>query len=153
MAWLSRVIYRRLVSKERKHAKSGRTPATTEAPDARLETGGRGETLAYWHLRQAGYIMVARNWRLGPHSGELDLVGWDGPVLAFVEVKTRSTGAAGAPEESLTREQRQRILHTAREYMRRLSPKPVSHRFDVASVGWDTQEGYQVRLIKDAFRD
>ena len=47
----------------------------------------KGETFAYWYLRRNGYVMVARNYTAQPMKGEIDLVGWDGAVLAFVEVK------------------------------------------------------------------
>src|SRR5271157_4464805 len=51
-------------------------------------TGVRGETYAYWYLRRQGYVLVARNYTLPGIKGEIDMVGYDGPVLAFVEVKT-----------------------------------------------------------------
>jgi len=53
-------------------------------------TGVRGETYAYWYLRRHGYVLVARNYTSPDTKGELDMVGYDGPVLAFVEVKTRA---------------------------------------------------------------
>ncbi|MGA2963997.1 MAG: YraN family protein [Candidatus Korobacteraceae bacterium] len=56
-----------------------------------IKTGRRGEDLAYFHLRQMGYVMVARNWRTIRHRGELDLIGWDEQVLCFIEVKTRTS--------------------------------------------------------------
>ncbi len=56
-----------------------------------LQTGKRGEDEAYFYLRKLGYVMVARNWRSPRRKGELDLVGWDGDTLCFVEVKTRTT--------------------------------------------------------------
>lgn len=55
------------------------------------KTGRRGEEEAYFHLRKLGYVMVARNYRSPRRRGEIDLVGWDGDVLCFVEVKTRTT--------------------------------------------------------------
>ncbi len=53
-------------------------------------TGVRGETYAYWYLRRKGYIFVARNYTPRGIKGEIDLVGYDGKTLAFVEVRTRT---------------------------------------------------------------
>ena len=96
---------------------------------------------------------AARNRRPHSRSGELDMVGWDGPVLAFVEVKTRTGEEAGPPEMALGHDQQRRIVKSAQEYMRRLKRKPLSYRFDIASVLWDSAMGYRVRVIKDAFRE
>ena len=60
-------------------------------------TGVRGETYAYWYLRRHGYVVVARNYTVPGVKGEIDLAGYDGPVLAFVEVKTRAATAPGQP--------------------------------------------------------
>src|SRR5215475_8521823 len=62
---------------------------------ARL-TGMRGETYAYWYLRSKGYLMVARNYTVPGVKGEIDMAGYDGRVLAFVEVKTRTLTKNGA---------------------------------------------------------
>lgn len=83
----------------------------------------------------------------------MDMVGWDGPVLAFVEVKTRTGEAAGPPEMAISLEQQKRIVNSAWEYMRRLKREPAGYRFDVASVLWDPERGFQVRVIKDAFKE
>ena len=94
--------------------------------------------------------MVARNRR--SRAGEMDLVGWDGPVLAFVEVKTRTSDVAGPPEAAVGRGQQKRIARAAHEYLRRLKHQPKAFRFDIVSVFWDDAAGFKVRLIKDAFK-
>jgi putative endonuclease len=153
--WVAHLVYGMLVRREKRRAitaglgRAGESGAKTR----HLKVGTRGETLAYWHLRHAGYAIVARNRRLHARSGELDMVGWDGPVLAFIEVKTRTGEAAGPPEAALSSDQRKRIVNSAQEYMRRLKRKPAAYRFDIASVLWDSARGYQVRVIKDAFKD
>ncbi len=153
MSLLASLMYRALAWKERQRAKRGLRPENFKNGAARaehLETGERGETLAYWFLRQAGYTIVARNRRA--QNGELDLVGWDGPTLAFVEVKTRTSLEGGPPEAAVTREKQKRVVRAAREHLRRLPRPPASYRFDVVSVFWDAEQGLQVRLTKDAFR-
>jgi len=153
MSLLADLMYRGLVWKERQRARIAShalPPPSSEAEH--LKTGARGETLAYWYLRHSGYTIVARNRRTRSGTGEVDLIGWDGPVLSFVEVKTRTTEAAGPPEAAVSKAKQRRIGKAANEYLRRLRRKPVSYRFDIASVAWNTEAGLQVRLIKDAFK-
>ncbi len=149
MPWVSRAIYAALVWKERQ--KSGRA-VPSSADLSRGAVGRRGEVLAYWFLRSQGYTIVARNLRLRKDVGELDMVGWDGPVLAFIEVKTRVSDLMGPPELAISAGQKRRITHAANVYLRRLRHKEVNYRFDVVSVTWHARHGFQARLIKDSFR-
>jgi putative endonuclease len=56
------------------------------------ETRGRaGETKAAWFLRLKGWRILDR--RVRTPAGEVDLVAKRGRLIAFVEVKTRATGA------------------------------------------------------------
>ena len=153
---IARLVYRALIWSERRRARAaglGREAAEGSDDARHLKVGARGETLTYWYLRRAGYTIVARNRRPHSHSGELDMIGWDGPVLAFIEVKTRTGIEAGPPETAVGHEQKKRIVRSAQEYMRRLPQRPAAYRFDIASVLWDPAMGYQVRLIKDAFKE
>ena len=62
-----------------------------------LVTGRRGEEEAYFYLRRMGYVIVARNYRSRRRPSEIDLVGWDGEMLCFIEVKTRTTVRSSRP--------------------------------------------------------
>ena len=153
MSILAQLMYQALVWKERQRARFATHAAPAPASEAEhLKIGARGENLAYWYLRQAGYTIVARNRHARSGAGELDLVGWDGPVLSFVEVKTRTTADAGPPEAAVSKAKQKRIARAATEYLRRQRRKPLSYRFDIASVAWNPEAGLQVRLIKDAFK-
>jgi putative endonuclease len=153
MSILARMMYRALVWKERQRARRGPAVrgAKAEGDPEHLVTGRRGEILAYWYLRQAGYTIVARNLR--SRGGELDMIGWDDGVLAFVEVKTRTSSVAGPPEGAVNHSKRKRMIRAAKAYMRRLRRASLTYRFDITSVAWDAKAGLQVRLIKDAFKD
>ena len=153
MSFLAGLMYRALAWKERQRAQSTASVKPEERGQSEIQDlGVRGETLAYWYLRQAGYTIVARNWRARSGAGELDLVGWEGPILAFVEVKARTSQAAGPPEEAVSPNKQKRVIKAAREYVRQLKRRPLSCRFDVVSVSLHPKEGLQVRLIKDAFK-
>ena len=116
-------------------------------------TGVRGETLAYWYLRRHGYVFVARNYVPRGAKGELDLVGYDGPTLAFVEVRTRTTtdGQAGHPEMSVTRDKQHVLIRTAKRFLAERHAGDCPCRFDVLAI--DNRPGHPpaVRLHKDAF--
>jgi len=151
MSLFARLLYRALVWKERQRGLRESLVSGKKGKAPHLVTGERGETLAYWFLRHSGYTVVARNRRARSGAGEVDLIAWDGPTLAFIEVKTRTSGEAGPPELAVSRAKQKRIAKAAHDYMRRLRKKPASYRFDIVSVFWDETTGLRVRLIKNAF--
>ena len=115
-----------------------------------LETGARGEQEAYFHLRQLGYIMVARNWRSPRRKGELDLIGWEGDTLCFIEVKTRTAHDLVPAEAAVDREKRDDLRRVAKEYLLRLEKKPPI-RFDVVSVYMLPGKPVEIELFRGAF--
>ncbi|MBL8175082.1 MAG: YraN family protein [Bryobacterales bacterium] len=111
--------------------------------------GRRGEDLAHRFLQRKGYTIVARNYRTRSGSGEVDLIGWDGESIAFIEVKTRATEDYGAPERAVDPEKQRHILIAARDYLRRTDIDWDLARFDIVSVVLTSPPG--IRLEKDAF--
>ncbi|MBI4789927.1 MAG: YraN family protein [Chloroflexi bacterium] len=84
---------------------------------ARKNLGESGERVAALFLEQRGYTILARNFRT--RTGEMDLIAQDSDGLAFIEVRTRRGDALGAPEESLTRRKRAKLLAIAQQYLER----------------------------------
>ena len=116
-----------------------------------LATGRRGEEEAYFHLRRLGYVLVARNFRSPRLHGEVDLIGWDGDVLCFVEVKTRSTRAVMPAEAAVDAQKQRDLARVAREYLRHVAGSPA-WRFDVVSVYLEETGGApDITLFKNAF--
>ncbi|MGH9496121.1 MAG: YraN family protein [Candidatus Sulfotelmatobacter sp.] len=103
---------------------------------AHHRTGRRGEEDAYFRLRKLGYLMVARNYRTPLHRGEIDLIGWDGDVLCFIEVKARTSHDVKPAEAAVDRHKRREIAQVARDYLRHL-PTECQWRFDIVSVYYD----------------
>jgi putative endonuclease len=120
---------------------------------ARRRTGIRGETFAYWYLRRHGYTIVARNFRVPGIQGEIDLVGYDHGVLAFIEVKTRTgePGLYGLPEDAVTHDKRRLVSRMARQFLAEWRIHETPWRFDVVAI--ESQQGRRpsVRLHKGAF--
>src|SRR5260370_26803572 len=79
-------------------------PARSVQPH--IAIGRRGEEDAYFYLRSQGYCMVARNYRSPRRAGEIDLIGWDGSLLCFIEVKTRSSNDVKTAEAAVKRAHR-----------------------------------------------
>lgn len=116
-------------------------------------TGVRGETYAYWYLRKLGYVFVARNYHPSGAKGEIDLIGYDGETLAFVEVRTRTVGnqLSALPELSVTAEKQHVVARTAQRYLAERHVKDISLRFDVLAIDNVPGSPPEVRLHKDAF--
>jgi putative endonuclease len=115
--------------------------------------GVRGETYAYWYLRRHGYVFVARNYVPRGVKGEIDLIGYDGKTLAFVEVRTRTVRkeVTALPELSVTTEKQRVVVRTARRFLGERHVGECPCRFDVLAI--DNRPGLppEVRLHKDAF--
>jgi len=96
-------------------------------------------------LAENGYNIVENNFRC--RIGEIDLIGWDGAYLCFIEVKYRSTSSKGYPSEAITPAKIRRISKTAQYYML-INNIPVDSpcRFDVVVILGD-----DITLIKNAF--
>ncbi len=127
-----------------------RSLADRERPQ-RLRDGRRGEDLAYRFLQEAGYRVVARNYRSKSGRGEIDLLGWDGDMLACVEVKTRKNAAFGRPEEFVGSDKRRHLMRAAHSYARRAKVDPMCLRYDVISVILEPEPA--IELYKDAFSE
>jgi putative endonuclease len=114
--------------------------------------GMRGETYAYWYLRRLGYVFIARNYAPARAKGEIDLIGFDGETLAFVEVRTRLAvkGKAALPELSITREKHEVLVRTAHYFLRERHLKECPLRFDVVAIDNTPGKAPIVRLHKAA---
>jgi putative endonuclease len=80
-------------------------------------------------------VVVARRWASGELPGDIDLIAWQGPMLCFVEVKTRTAHDATPAEVAVDSHKRTVLRRLARQYVRQLPQEtapPV--RFDVLSV-------------------
>jgi putative endonuclease len=142
------------------------TPASKgdAAPRApHFELGRRGEALAVSHLERAGYRIVAanfsipigRNTRDALIKAEIDVVAYDGPMLCFIEVKTRASDEFAAPQANVDLRKRRQISRAARGYRRMLGLMNAPYRYDVVTVllPAETENGSRVELLKNFWTD
>jgi putative endonuclease len=100
-----------------------------------------------------GYTVVARRWKSAKLWGDIDLIGWDGEWLCFIEVKTRSGRDGMTAESAVDREKRDMLRKMARAYLRGFPEKlreEVPVRFDILSV-YLLPTGVEFELYRGAF--
>lgn len=116
--------------------------------DLRRDIGQRGEDEAVRFLEAHGFRVVERNWRPGKEEGsskrsgtadgsqrgEVDCIAWQGRVLCFVEVKTRTSLDRGAPQEAVTKAKQRQLSRLANTYVSIGKLDDVPCRFDVVEV-------------------
>jgi putative endonuclease len=104
--------------------------------------GRRGEDVAVLVLEREGYVVVARNVRVG--RDEIDVVANDGDVLCFVEVRKRDRFDDAL--RSVDAKKQSRISRAATKYLATIPrPWPVC-RFDVVIVAKDRAD-----IVRNAF--
>ncbi len=114
-----------------------------------LLKGRRGERMACGFLLKQRFDILARRYR--GRSGELDLIALEGDILAFIEVKTRSSRDFGDPWEFVDWEKQQRLRRTAEEFIAEHDLGNYAYRFDIVSVVAPGTSREEVSLYRNAF--
>lgn len=121
------------------------------APHSSLQRGAAAEQLAAEYLQTQGFVLLLRNFRC--RAGELDLVGFDGEVLAMVEVRQRSGARFGGALASVSPAKQRKIIRAARYFLReRLEWRSRTLRFDVLALDGLPDGAHRTLWLKDAFR-
>jgi putative endonuclease len=153
MPVLSHFIFRVVRWAARKGLRDDRDDAADQRKHESRRAGIRGETYAYWYLRCHGYVFVARNFMPRGAKGEIDLIGFDGDTLAFVEVRTHTTREAftALPELSVTTDKQRTVVRTAQRFLAERHVLDCPCRFDVVAIDNRPGSSPELRLHKDAF--
>jgi putative endonuclease len=109
--------------------------------------GKEGEDQAAQFLVKQGYRILERNYRT--RSGEIDLITLHEGAVVFVEVKTRTSDAYGAPELAVNARKQGRMIKAALGYIKYKKLHQVPCRFDVVAIS--SSAGQPVELIRNAF--
>ena len=152
MAWMAEMrtqcMERALAGLDWLARRRGRAPGMPP----HLAAGVAGEDAAYFHLRRKGYKVVARRWSAGNLPGDVDLIAWQGDLLCFVEVKTRTARDATPAEAAVDNHKRNTLRRLASQYVRQLGQAEAPQvRFDVVSVYLVPGEEKQVVHFENAF--
>lgn len=98
--------------------------------------GEKGEALAAEFLEAGGYQILHRRYRFG--RGDVDIIARQGKTVVFVEVKTRTTGAYGEPEDAVTPDKIRRIRRIASAYLSGRSLSDCDCRIDIIGVTFES---------------
>ena len=111
--------------------------------------GALGEQAAVDYLRQNGFMIVERNYRIC--RSEIDIIASRYDELHFVEVKTRKYGSMTAPEEAITEQKLRAMRRAASAYMTQhhsmLEPK-----FSLIAIEMVGDRIEALRFIEDALQ-
>lgn len=112
--------------------------------------GMLGEEIARDYLKKKKFRIVAQRFRL--YRGEIDLIAYEKDTLVFVEVKTRTPGMLGLPEESVNIRKQRQIRKIAEGYLALNDLDEIECRFDVISIVLDENGSHSLIHYKDAFQ-
>jgi len=95
--------------------------------------GAQGEDFVVEYLLKQGCIILDRNWRI--KEGEIDIVSqYPNGVVAFVEVKTRSSLTFGHPIEGIGIEKSMRLQRLALAWLCTNKMFGADYQIDCAGV-------------------
>ena len=111
-----------------------------------FEIGGEGEDLAMQWLRERGFLIVERNWRIGHY--EIDIIAQHYDTLHFVEVKTRRAGGWQSAYDSIDESKIRSLRRGASSFctMRRVK-LPV--QFDLIAVMVDQNNQTTIDYVEN----
>ena len=111
-----------------------------------IEIGTRGEDAAVTWLRELGYYIVERNWRIGHY--EIDIIAQNFDTLHFIEVKTRKQGGWQSAYDSID-EQKIRTLRRGAQAYRTIHRTPLEIEFDLIAVTVDDHNNTTIELTEN----
>lgn len=112
----------------------------------RHELGSRGEKLAAEFLEEKGYRILHKNWR--HRHLEVDLIAEDDFFVLIVEVKYRTTGRHGRPEEFVNYSKRNNMINAAEAFCE-MTDCEKEIRFDIVAITAEPQ--LKIEHIEEAF--
>lgn len=129
----------------------------TPAPrTASAKLGRCAENLVVWYLKQRKWRILARNF--ATKYGEIDIIATKYaedipcyPTVAFIEVKSRSSTKAIAPQMNVTAAKQKRIISSIKYYTA-LTPRQKSvYRCDIAAITLLPKKAPAILYIPNAF--
>jgi putative endonuclease len=138
----------------KRHSRLLNRPSVLEKDGAALspaEIGVLGEAIAARYLQGQAARVLCRNFR-APGGGEIDIVIRHGKILAFVEVKARTSSEYGRPADAVNKDKQHLISRGVNGYLRLLHYPSIPWRCDIIEVHLRHGVPPQVNWIQSAFQ-
>jgi len=120
---------------------------TTTLTSAKTELGKKGEELAAEYLREKGFAILHRNYRIG--QGELDIIARHQNMMVFVEVKTRESAYLTEPVQLVPLSKQRQIGRLANSFLKGYKSLEQG-RFDIVIVIHNAS-CTRIEHVEDAF--
>jgi putative endonuclease len=111
-----------------------------------IYTGRAGEDLALAYFINKGYQVKEKNWRR--RNWEVDLIASYKGILHFIEVKTKSSGRYGYPEDEVDTKKIRYLINAAEVYLFE-NPQWQRIQFDILAITLGKTPEYF--LIEDVY--
>ncbi len=112
--------------------------------------GKWGQAQSERFLKRLGHRVLTRNFAC--KTGEIDIItaSSDGAVI-FVEVKTRANEDYASAESAITASKKQKLVRTARYFVRQHKLEDLPLRFDIVIVVLNEKGRPEIRHYENAF--
>lgn len=110
--------------------------------------GNDGENQATEYLKENGYAIITRNWRI--REGEIDIIAYKNETIVFVEVKNMPNATVDMIQKVLNYQKVKKIIKTSKCFLFKHRQYNNSYvRYDVIVIGM--QGVSSVYHIENAF--
>lgn len=116
--------------------------------EGRRELGHYYEGIAARYLSKRGVQILERN--VYNRGGEIDLIGRDGDMLVFFEVRYRGPGSLTNPLDSVTSGKKQKLLRAVAYYLHRHGLWNEATRIDVIGISPGLLGRHRIQWIRNA---
>jgi len=117
---------------------------------SKRKLGEEAEKLACDYLKKKGWFIIETNYFAGRF--EIDIIARKGSLIAFIEVKMRSTDRFGRPADQVSEHKVRRIFAAADLWLQRSGFYGSVVRFDVIGILKQPNGNVQVEHLEDAYR-
>lgn len=115
---------------------------------SRKELGAVGEDLVVTYLKSNNFFILAKNYQ--KRFGEIDVIARKNDVIAFIEVKFRTTEYFHL-SEVITASKQRKIIYAAKAFILEHNMYNLVYRFDVALIIYNQGKNPNLTYIENAF--